>query len=266
VTTAPFAAGDVCLLVDGKGRKYLLTLDPAREFQYHRGILAHAAIIGQPDGAVLESSMGSRLIALRPRLADYVLKMGRGAAVTYPKDAAAVVTWADIGPGMTVLEAGTGSGALTLALLRAVGASGRVVSCEQRDDHAAKARELISGFLGELPANLELQAGPVEEAIARVAADRLVLDLPEPWHSVDPAVAHLRSGAIFCCYLPTVPQVQEVVRALRAARRFIDIDTFEVLHRPWVIEGRSVRPSHRMQGHTGFITTARLVAELTAAG
>ena len=254
-----FAAGDPCLLIDGKGRKYLLSLDPDREFQYHRGILEHGEIIGREDGAVLESSLGSRLIALRPRLADYILKMGRGATVMYPKDAAAVVAWADIGPRLTVLEAGTGSGGLTMVLARAVGEHGRIVSCETREDHAAKAAELITGFLGAVPANIELRTGDVEDHIADISPDRLVLDLPEPWHSVEPAIEHLQPGGIFCCYLPTVPQVQEVVRAFRACRRFIEIDTFEILHRPWVIEGRSVRPSHRMQAHTGFITVARLI-------
>lgn len=259
-----FAAGDPCLLIDGKGRKYLLSLDPEVEFQYHRGILAHREIIGRDDGATLVSSMGSKLIALRPRLADYVLKMGRGAAVMYPKDAGAVVMWADVAPGLTVLEAGTGSGGLTMVLARAVGDDGKVVSCERRDDHAAKAAELITGFLGAVPANVELRVGDVEDHLGDVCPDRLVLDLPEPWHSVEPAVEHLQPGGIFCCYLPTVPQVQEVVRSLRAAQRFTEIETFEVLHRPWVVEGRSVRPSHRMQAHTGFVTIARLLEAVPA--
>lgn len=260
-----FAAGDPCLLLDGKGRKYLLSLDADREFHYHRGVLAHAAIIGRVDGSVLESSMGSRLTALRPRLADYVVKMGRGAAVVYPKDATALLAWADIYPGATVLEAGTGSGGLTMVLARAVGSEGRVVSCEQRTDHAERAADLIRGFFGEIPAHVELVIGDVEEQIAAVRPDRVVLDLPEPWHSVEPAVDHMRPGGVFACYLPTVPQVEEVVRALRMTKRFVDVETIEVLVRPWVIEGRSVRPGHRMQGHTGFITIARLLADEAAA-
>lgn len=254
-----FAAGDPCLLFDAKGRRYLIELRAGKDFHYHRGVLPHDIIIGAADGSTLESSLGSRLVALRPRLADYTLKMTRGAAVVYPKDAGAIVTWADIAPGMTVLEAGTGSGALTMAVARAVGPEGKVVSVERREDHAAKAAKLIRGFMGEIPPNIELRGGDVEEHIAAVSPDRIVLDLPEPWHAVPAAGEHLTSGGIFCCYLPTVPQVQSVREALGAEPRFFDSVTFEVLMREWSVEGRSVRPSHRMIGHTGFITTARKI-------
>lgn len=250
------------MLYDSKGRQYLIDLQPGKEFHYHRGVLAHDTIIGTPDGTTHESSLGARLVTLRPRLADYTLKMSRGAAVVYPKDAGAIVVWADIAPGMTVLEAGTGSGALTMALLRAVGPEGRVISVERREDHAAKAAKLIKGFMGEIPHNLDLRNGDVEDHIAAVGPDRIVLDLPEPWHSVPAAAQHLTSGGSFCCYLPTVPQVQSVREALKAERVFFETSTFEVLHREWSVEGRSVRPSHRMIGHTGFITTARKIEPL----
>lgn len=252
-----FAAGEACLLYDAKGRTYLIRLEEGGEFQYHRGVLQHSEILGQPEGCFVTASMGSKLVAVRPRLADYTLKMPRGAAVVYPKDTGAIIMWADIYPGATVLEAGTGSGALTLALLRAVGPTGRVVSVERRSDHAAIAAERIEGFIGVLPDTLELRVGEVEESFEDVRPDRVVLDVPEPWHSVPPAVEHLHSGGIFCCYLPTIPQVQEVRRTLASTGSFIEATTFEILHREWTVEGRSVRPSHRMQGHTGFITVAR---------
>jgi len=254
---APFAPGEPCLLYDAKGRTYLIRLEEGSEFQYHRGVVAHDAIIGQPEGCFVPASLGSKLVAMRPRLADYTLKMPRGAAVVYPKDSAAMLMWADIYPGAVVLEAGTGSGALTLALLRVVGDRGKVVSVERRDDHAAIAEERIAGFLGEVPRNLELRVGEVEDSFADVKPDRVVLDMPEPWHSVEPAIEHLRPGGVFACYLPTVPQVQEVRSALARSNAFIETTTFEILMREWTIEGRSVRPSHRMQGHTGFITVAR---------
>ena len=168
--------------------------------------------------------------------------------------------WADIAPGQTVLEAGTGSGALTMALVRAVGPNGRVISYERRDDHAKKARKLINGFFGEIPDNLDLRIGEVEDGIAEAAPDRIVLDLPEPWHAVALAAEHLAPGGAFCCYLPTVPQVQTVREALKEAGSFFETETFEVLHREWSVEGRSVRPSHRMVGHTGFITVSRKLA------
>ena len=258
--STPFAAGDACLLFDPKGRRYLIELIPGREFQYHRGVLAHDDIIGSRDGSTHDSSLGTRLVALRPRLADYILKMSRGATVVYPKDAGAILLWADIGPGQVVLEAGTGSGGLTMALARAVVPGGRVVSCERRQDHHERAAKLIRGFFGSVPDSIELRIGEVEEAIADVAPDRIVLDVPEPWHSVEPAAEYLSDGGVFCCYLPTVPQVQTVREALGSSQGFMDTMTFEILMREWSVEGRSVRPGHRMIGHTGFITVSRKVA------
>jgi len=253
----PFAAGDPCLLYDERGRTYLIELEPGREFHFHRGALPHDRIIGAGEGATFSSTKGARLVALRPRLADYVLKMRRGATVLYPKDAGAILLWADIGPGMVVLEAGTGSGGLAMVLARAVGPAGRVISVERRTDHAELAARRIAGFFGGIPPQLDLRVGPVEEHIAGSGAQRIVLDVPEPWHAVPAAAEHLPGGGVFCCYLPTVPQVQQVRAAIDATERFLEVETFEVLMRDWVISGRSVRPSHRMVGHTGFVTVAR---------
>jgi tRNA (adenine57-N1/adenine58-N1)-methyltransferase len=255
----PFRAGETCLIIDGRGRHYLAELDPAGLFQYHVGVLPHNAIIGSPEGSVFRSSGGGRLVVLRPRLADYILRMRRGAQIVYPKDIGPIIHWGDIGPGMSVLEAGTGSGALTMALLQAVGLEGTVVSVEERPDHAAGARRAIERFFGEVPRNLDLRIGLVEEHVAQVAPDRLVLDLPQPWEVVAPAVAGLADGGVFVSYLPTVPQVQHLQEALRFSGRFVEVGTFEVLQRDWVVEGRSVRPDSQMVGHTGFITVARKI-------
>ena len=253
----PFAAGEPCLLFDDRGRRYLLTLRPDGAFQYHKGTLRHDDIIGRLPGDPLHSTKGAELVPLRPRLADYVLKMKRGATPVYPKDAGAILVWADIGPGMTVLEAGTGSGGLTMALARAVGVSGRVVSVERREDHAAVAAKRIMTFFGDLPVQIDLRVGDVVDHIADVSPDRIVLDLPEPWHAVRGAAAHLPGGGVFACYLPTVPQVQTVRDAIADSRSFIDVSTFELLQREWAVDGRSVRPEQRMIGHTGFMTVAR---------
>lgn len=256
----PFAGGDPCLIYDAKGRRYLIELIPGREFQYHRGVLAHDEIIGTNEGSRHESSLGMKVVAVRPRLADYTLKMSRGATVVYPKDAGAILMWADIGPGQIVVEAGTGSGALTMALARAVVPGGKVISLERRPDHHERARKLIRGFFGEVPESIDLRVGEVEDVIAEAAPDRIVLDVPEPWHSVPLAAEHLSDGGVFCCYVPTVPQCQTAREALAAAGTFLDVMTFELLMREWAVEGRSVRPEHRMIGHTGFITVARKVA------
>ena len=254
---AAFEAGEACLLFDSKGRRYLIELVPGAQFHHHYGLLPHDEIIGAEEGSTLRSSLGRSLVALRPRLADFALKMPRGAAVVYPKDTGALLVWGDIKPGNIVVEAGTGSGALTMALARAVGKEGRVVSYERRPDHAELARKRIRGFFGFVPEQIDLRVGKVEEYLSEHRPDRIVLDLPEPWHSVPVAAQCLAPGGIFCCYLPTVPQVQQVREALDGAGNFIDVMSFEVMMREWAVDGRSVRPSHRMIGHTGFITIAR---------
>lgn len=254
---AVFQAGDACLLFDKKGRRYLIELIPGAEFHHHHGVLPHDEMIGIEEGTTVRSSLNRPLTLLRPRLADYALKMPRGAAVVYPKDVGAILVWADIRPGNLVLEAGTGSGALTMALARAVGADGKVVSYELREDHAKLAKKRIKGFFGDIPNQIDLRLGSVEEGLDGLRPDRIVLDVPEPWHTVPGAATNLAPGGIFCCYVPTVPQVQEVRKTLDQTGAFLDIMTFEIMMREWAVDGRSVRPSHRMIGHTGFITVAR---------
>jgi tRNA (adenine57-N1/adenine58-N1)-methyltransferase len=253
----PFQADESCLLFDEKGRQHLFSLDPDKTFQFDKGVVRHADIIGALEGSTLSSTRDSPVLVVRPRLADYVLRMKRGAAVMYPKDVASMLVWADIAPGNTVLEAGTGSGALTLALSRAVGAEGSVISVEQREDHQVHAQRLIKAFSGHVPENIEFRAGSVEDHITTVTPDRVILDLPEPWSAVSGAATSLVGGGVFACYVPTIPQVQQVRDALDVSGSFFDIDTFEVLMRSWSVDGRSVRPEHRMVGHTGFITVAR---------
>lgn len=257
-----FAKGDHCLLIDGKDRRYLITLTPGSSFQYHNGEIAHDDIIGSADGSVFRSSRGGRLVALTPRMADYILKMRRGAQVVYPKDLGAILIWGDIGPGMTVVEAGTGSGALTMALVRAVGEEGRVITVERREDHAEHARRTLEEYFGGLPGNLTMVTGDVEDALVGTDADRLVLDLPEPFGVVPAAVAHLPTGSVWVSYVPTVPQVQQTAEALLDSGVFYSITHLEVLQRGWNVEGRSVRPNHQMVGHTGFLTIARKVKPL----
>lgn len=254
-----FGLGEPCLLIDGKGRQYLLKLDPDRKFQYHRGSLAHTEILGVEDGTWLTDSSGARLLALRPRLADYILRMRRGAQVVYPKDIGPILVFADIHAGSTVLEAGTGSGALTMALTQAVGSEGRVISVEKRQDHADHARKAIERFFGSIPSQLDLRVGEVEDVVAEFCPERIVLDLPEPWHLVALAAERQPTGGTICGYLPTVPQVQTLVDALRQTDRFAEIEVREFLFRDWNVAGRSVRPDHNMVGHTGFLVFARRV-------
>lgn len=255
---ATFQDGEQVLLVDQRGKHHLIFLRKSETFHSDRGWVAHDAIIGQPEGSWVRSSMGLRYLALRPTLAEYVLEMPRGAQVIYPKDLAMILFWADIYPGCRVLEAGMGSGALTLALLRAVG-SGRVISYEQRDEFARRALANIHMRLGEV-SNLTVRLRPVEEGLAdEEPVDRVLLDLPEPWKLVTGVAAVLRPGGILLSYVPTIIQSQQTTDALRRDRQWALVETFETLMRPWNIEGPSVRPFHRMVAHTGFITVARRV-------
>ncbi len=260
--TAPFAPGDSVLLVDAKGRRYLVTLADAGEFHTHRGPVAHGDLIGQEEGVTVRSAAGARFVAVRPTLADFVLKMKRGAQVVYPKDVGLILVYADIFPGAFVLEAGTGSGSLTLALARAVGEGGRVISYETREDHHDRAVENVSAWyegMGGKPENLELRIGDVFEGVPEAGFDRMVLDLPEPWRAVGTTTASLAPGGVLCSYLPTVPQVSQTVEAMRA-EGFGLLKTYEVLLRTWNVEGQSVRPDHRMVAHTGFVVVGRKLA------
>ncbi len=255
-------------LVDKKGRQYALTLKAGETFQYSGQTIAHDDLIGKADGSLVTLSRGKRMLALRPTLSDYVLKMPRGAQVIYPKDLAMITIWADIYPGARVFESGTGSGALTMALLRAVGERGSVVSYEAREDFARTAMTNIERYLGP-GANLTVRKRDTYEGIdpADAPFDRVVLDLPEPWRVVPHAVDALRSGGLYLSFVPTVPQVMQTVEALERAAVFGLIQTFETLLRTWNIQGRSVRPDHRMVAHSGFITVARKVESgLWAAG
>jgi tRNA (adenine57-N1/adenine58-N1)-methyltransferase len=254
---APFRAGDRVLLTDNKRRRHLVTLADGGELHLHTGVLSHDDLIGRDEGSTVKTTKGARLVAVRPTLGEYVLEMPRGAQVIYPKDLGPILMLADIGPGCRVLESGVGSGALTMALLRAVGPTGSVLGYELRDDFAARAQRNVEGFLGsEVPLTVEVR--DVYEGIDVDDLDRVVLDLPEPWRVVKHAERALRPGGIFLAYLPTIGQVARLREELESSP-FGMAQSLEVLHRGWHVEGQSVRPDHRMVAHTGFLTVARLL-------
>lgn len=258
----PFRAGERVQLTSPKGRLNTITLETGGQFHTHRGFLDHDLIIGQPDGSVVTASNGDAYLALRPLLSDFVMSMPRGAAIVYPKDAAQILAQADIFPGATVVEAGVGSGALSLWLLRAIGSEGRLYSFERREEFADIARANVAAFEGAVPANWEILLGDLaEELPARgIRADRVVLDMLAPWECV-PAVADaLHPGGVVICYVATATQLSRVAEAIRATGLFTHPESSETMVRGWHVEGLAVRPDHRMVAHTGFLLTARRLA------
>ncbi|MCI4355207.1 MAG: tRNA (adenine-N1)-methyltransferase [Thermoplasmata archaeon] len=255
----PFASGEHALLIDQRDRTYLFVLSTGGVYHTHSGTLGHDELIGRPEGTRVTTSKGMILTAFRPRFGDFILKMPRGAQVVYPKDLGPILVFADIFPGARVVEAGTGSGSLTAALCRAVGDAGTVVPYETRPDHAAQAVENLQALFGSVPPQLTLRQGDLAEVGATGERyDRAVLDMPEPWGALEALETVLEPGGVVCAYLPTTVQIQQFVLAL-GGHGFVHTETFETLKRGWHVTERSVRPEHRMQGHTGFLSVARRV-------
>ncbi|MDP1792721.1 MAG: tRNA (adenine-N1)-methyltransferase [Acidimicrobiales bacterium] len=254
-----FAYGDLVLLVDRKNRRYLVRLVEEGQFHSHAGYIPHADFVGQSDGHLARSTRGGSYLAVTPTLAEFIIQMPRGAQVIYPKDIGAILMNADIFPGARVLEAGVGSGALSMGMLR-VGAD--IVGYELREDFAAKAVSNVTSFLGaEAASRYRVELRDIYDGIDERGLDRIVLDLPEPWNVVKHAQSALRPGGILFAYVPSTVQVARFHEAL-ADSAFDMAQTIEVLHRGWYVKGDAVRPDHRMVGHTGFLTTARLLGEI----
>lgn len=263
--SGPFVEGDQVQLTDPKGRLNTITLERGQSFHSHRGMLAHDDLIGRPDGSVVDNSAGVTYLALRPLLTDFVMSMPRGAAIIYPKDAAAILGLADIFPGATVVEAGVGSGALSMWMLRAIGPTGRLLSFERRDEFADIARGNVEAFLGEVPASWSITIGDLQEQLPTTvepgSVDRVVLDMLAPWECLDAVADALTPGGVLLCYVATVTQLSRVAEALRDTERFTESQASESMVRGWHLDGLAVRPDHRMVAHTGFLITARKLAD-----
>ncbi len=255
-----FVAGDRVQLTDQKGKIYSITITPGKEWHTHKGWIVHDDLIGLPEGSVVSTSAGLKFTAFIPLLTDYVLSMPRGATIVYPKDAALIVGFADIFPGARVLEAGVGSGALTLSLLRAVGPAGSVHSVERREEFAANATSNIENYFGGRPANWSLAIGSVQEQEFDHEFDRVILDMLAPWECVEMAAKVLRPGGVFMAYVATTTQLSATAEALKDDGHFTEPESFESMVRGWHHEGLAVRPQQRMIGHTGFLIFSRRMA------
>jgi tRNA (adenine57-N1/adenine58-N1)-methyltransferase len=253
---------DAVLFIDRKGRRYLKVLRRGKKLEI-RGDLAPESLYGLEEGSHVKFSTGERYLVLRPTYADLIPHLPRAAQVIYPKDTGPLLVWGDVYPGATVIEGGVGAGALTIALLRAVGPTGRLISYELREDFAAAARRNVGTFFGEAP-NWTIKLRDLYEGFDETGVDRLFIDLPEPGRALDVVARALRPGGVFVGYVPTVLQLKDTVETLQRRPDFAEIESFETLMRNWHVKGMSVRPVHRMIAHSAFIIVARRLSDAAA--
>lgn len=266
--SGPFQPGDRVQLTDAKRRHYTITLEAGESYFTHKGQIRHDDIIGRDEGTVVVSHVGGEYLCFRHLLVDHVLSMPRGAAVIYPKDAAQILVEGDIFPGARVLEAGAGSGALSMTLLRAVGDHGRVISYEVREDHLRYAEDNVSEYMGGHPDNWDLRLGDLRDVTLDDTdgpVDRVILDMLAPWECLETVRDLLIPGGVFMTYVATVPQLMKVMEGIRELACFTEPKAWESLVREWKVEGLATRPEHRMNAHTAFLVWARRLADGTVA-
>jgi tRNA (adenine57-N1/adenine58-N1)-methyltransferase len=255
-----FKYGDRVQLADAKGKLYSITLAQGSEWHTHKGMLKHDEIVGLPEGSIVATNQDLKFQAFRPLLADYVLSMPRGATIVYPKDAAMILGVADIKPGIRVLEAGVGSGALSISLLRAIGEEGELHSVEIREDFAEISEKNVSSYFGGKPTNWKLTIGALQDQTFEADFDRVVLDMLSPWECLEVASKALVPGGVFMAYVATTTQLSKIAEAIKDSGNFTEPESSETIVRGWHHEGLAVRPQHRMIGHTGFLIFARRMA------
>lgn len=255
--SGPFKDGDRVQLTDEKGKMYSFFLTKGAQWHSHKGWINHDEIIGADEGIVVLSNSGAKYQVLRPLLNDYVLSMSRGATIIYPKDAAVIVGFADIFPGARVLEAGAGSGALSISLLRAVSKDGFLHSFEERAEFLDIARRNVKEYFGQLPENWDLTNERVQAGNFNADFDRVIFDMLAPWDAIEVAARALRPGGLLCCYVATTTQLSRTAEALRESNQFTEPESMEILLRNWHHEGLAVRPQHSMNAHTGFLLFSR---------
>jgi tRNA (adenine57-N1/adenine58-N1)-methyltransferase catalytic subunit len=255
LVTTTFCLGEWVLLTSQKGKKWLVRIEDGT-YSSHLGMIHMRDVMGKEEGACIDTNKGAKLHLFRPTLEDYIFAMKRQTQIIYPKDLGAIVFYGDLQPGQLILESGIGAGALTLALLRAVGERARIISVEKRPEFALSASENISKFFGRHPENHHVVVADIQDFCLNEKVDRVFLDLPEPWHAIDSISGLMGRGGLLVSLSPNVGQVQLMFKELKK-NGFANITTFELLRRDWKVDERRARPVDRMIGHTGFITVAK---------
>jgi len=248
--------GDLAQLVGLRHKHFILTLQAGAKFETHRGILQHDDLIGKPWGTQVFSHIGAPFFLLQPSLADLITELPRTTQILYPKDIGFILVTLGIGPGQTVMEAGTGSGSMTTALAFAVGPEGRVISYEVKPEVQNLARKNLTRF--GLDSRVDFKLRDIHEGFDEIDADAFFLDVPNPYDYTSQVRAALKPGGFLCCLLPTFNQVEKTLQALRQTR-FAFVEVCELLLRYYKPEPARIRPTDRMVAHTGFLIFARRI-------
>lgn len=251
--------GDRVILIDHKNRRHMLKLREKGRFSSQYGFIEHSIIIEAGDGGIAKTNKNFSYRIFSATYTDYVMNLKRNAQIIYPKDTAQIIMESDIYPGLNVLESGVGQGALSMAVLRTLGNKGKLITYEIREDFAEQSKRFIEEFCPGL-SNHEIKIGNIYEGFEGVF-DRILLDVPEPWHVVEHTKSGLIDGGIIVAYIPTILQVKTYVDTMKQAGYFDDFSTFEIIKRPWKVEGLSVRPEMWMYNHSAFIVRARKTAD-----
>ncbi len=256
MTSSIARAGDIAQLVGLRHKHFIITLEAGAEFQTHRGVLQHDDLIGRPWGTQVFSHMGSPFFLLQPSVADLLINLPRTTQILYPKDIGYILITMGIAPGQHVMEAGTGSGSMTIALATAIGPEGRVTSYEQRQDMQNLARKNVERV--GLASRVDFKLRDIQLGFDETDADAFFLDVPNPYDYIEQVRAAIKPGGFFCALSPTFNQVEKTLIALRK-QKFAFIEVCEILLRFYKAEPSRIRPTDRMVAHTGFLTFARRI-------
>jgi tRNA (adenine57-N1/adenine58-N1)-methyltransferase len=248
--------GDLAQLVGLRHKHFILTLQAGAKFETHRGILQHDDLIGQPWGTQVFSHINAPFFLLQPSLADLINELPRTTQILYPKDIGFILITMGVGPGQTVMEAGTGSGSMTTALAFAVGPQGRVISYEVKQDAQNLARKNLTRF--GLESRVDFKLRDIQQGFDETNVDAFFLDVPNPYDYTGQVRAALKPGGYMCCLIPTFNQVEKTLMALRQ-NNFAFVEVCELLLRYYKPEPARIRPTDRMVAHTGFLVFARRI-------